>query len=219
MWPHWVFTGALGLSLVVVSGAHSLALVWGLRIAVASLVVHRGLWGVRASAAAAHGPESPGPVAGVHRLNCPVKRGIFLTRYRTRVPWISRKTLNHWAAREASLCLFLSWLSSTQLSTFRRFSILFLVKACKALTSHATLFNNSWTIRGFVPCGWHDLLLSFRYRNASTKNSFVWRSPLFLWLASLELIPSSRNIKCLFFVCSHPYYSWWIIRNKHGFLY
>ena len=47
-WLHWVFTAALGLSLVVESGSYSLVEVPRLLTAVASLVVGRGLWGALA---------------------------------------------------------------------------------------------------------------------------------------------------------------------------
>ena len=42
-WLHWVFVGVHRLSLIVVSGGHSLAAVCGLFIAVADLVAERRL--------------------------------------------------------------------------------------------------------------------------------------------------------------------------------
>ena len=45
----WVFVSTHGLSLVVVSGGYSLVAVQGLHIAVATLFVEHGLWGVWAS--------------------------------------------------------------------------------------------------------------------------------------------------------------------------
>ena len=56
------------LSLVVVSGGYSPVVLHGLLIAVASLVVERGLWGVRASFVA-HGLSSCSSWSLEHKLN------------------------------------------------------------------------------------------------------------------------------------------------------
>ena len=61
----WVFIAAHGLSLDAVSRGYSLAVVWGLLIVVAFLVVEHGLWSV-------------GSVIVVHGLGCPMARGNFL---------------------------------------------------------------------------------------------------------------------------------------------
>ena len=60
-----VALAASRLSLVPVSGGYSLVMLHGILIAVASLVVELGLSGVQASAAV------------LHRLSCPLARGIF----------------------------------------------------------------------------------------------------------------------------------------------
>ena len=58
----------MGSSLVATSGGFSLVVVYRLLIAVASLVVERGLWGVRASFVA-HGLSSCSSWSLEHKLN------------------------------------------------------------------------------------------------------------------------------------------------------
>ena len=62
-WLHWIFVAAHGLSLVAVSGDHSLVAVLGPLIAVASLVEH--------------GLQNAGSVVVVHVFTCPRACGIF----------------------------------------------------------------------------------------------------------------------------------------------
>ena len=94
----------------------------------------------------------------VHRLSYPWNVESSWTRYRTRVPWIGWKTVNHWTTREVFLCLFLSWLSS--IYTFHLSSLL------DSFPSEGVLRHWVHTPRDlmileqledFVPCGWHDL--------------------------------------------------------------
>ena len=49
----WVFVATHGLSLLVASGGYSLAVLHGILIAVASLVMEHGLWGTWTSVAVA----------------------------------------------------------------------------------------------------------------------------------------------------------------------
>ena len=78
-WLCWVFSDAGGLSPVVASGGCSAAALRGLLSAVSSLVAERGLWGVRASVAAAPGPQSAGSAVSAPGASCPWLCGIFRT--------------------------------------------------------------------------------------------------------------------------------------------
>ena len=99
----WLFILALlGLhcctdfSLVVVSGRWSAAVVRGLLIAAASLVVERRLWGTRASVIVARGLSSHGT-----GIVTPWHVGSFQTRDQTHVSCAGRQILYHWITREA----------------------------------------------------------------------------------------------------------------------
>lgn len=70
-WLCWVFSDAGGLSPVVASGGCSAAALRGLLSAVSSPVAERELWGVRASVAAAPGPQSAGSAVSVPGASCP----------------------------------------------------------------------------------------------------------------------------------------------------
>ena len=105
---HWDFVAARGLSLVVASEGYFLAVVLGLSVAVASLVMEQGLY-------------STGSVVVV--LGLPVAMASLVDRGfvalwhmrssqtmdRTCVPCIGRQILNHWTTREAPVLCFIQY--------------------------------------------------------------------------------------------------------------
>ena len=87
-WLCWVFVSVRGLSPAAASGGHSSSQCAGLSLSRPLLL--RSTGSRRAgSAVVAHGPS------------CSAACGIFPDQGWTRVPCISRQTLNHWATREA----------------------------------------------------------------------------------------------------------------------
>ena len=88
-WLHWLLVAMCGLSLVRVSRAYSLVVVWGLLIAMASLV-------------AEHRLSVSGSVVVAHGFSCPVACIILVpwARNPTHALCIGRWVLNHWTTRE-----------------------------------------------------------------------------------------------------------------------
>ena len=78
-WLCWVFSDARGLSPVVARGGCSAAALCRLLSGASSLVAERGRWGVRASVAAAPGPQSTGSAVSAPEAGCPSLCGIFRT--------------------------------------------------------------------------------------------------------------------------------------------
>ena len=74
---HWIFTGALGLSLVAASEGCSLVGVHGLLTVLASLIVGHGLLCTWVSVVAVNRLQSSGTLVVVPGLSCPAARGIF----------------------------------------------------------------------------------------------------------------------------------------------
>ena len=89
LWLCWVFVSARGLSLVAASGGHSSSRCAGLSLSRSLLLRSTG-------------SRRAGSVVVAHGLSCSAACGnLPLTRARTRVPCISRQTLNHRTTREA----------------------------------------------------------------------------------------------------------------------
>ena len=115
-WLHWVFTAALRLSLVVLSGGYSLlrctgfSLQWLLLFrSTGSRHVSFSSYGMRAQQMWLMGSRAQAQQLWCMGLVAPRHVGSFRTRARTHVPFIGRQILNHCATREVPY--FLIWTS------------------------------------------------------------------------------------------------------------
>ena len=114
-WLCWVSTAAQGFSLVVASRGHSLVVVPGLLIAVASLVAEHRLWGVWASVVVVSGLCSTDSEVAEHTLSCSLHVVSSWTRDWSHVSCTGRWILYQWATREGLRAAFLIELSRPQL--------------------------------------------------------------------------------------------------------
>ena len=92
LWLCWVFVSVRGLSPVAASGGHPSSRCAGLSLSRPLLLRSTG-------------SRRAGSAIVAHRPSCSGHVGSSQTRARTRVPCISRQTLNHCATREASWLL------------------------------------------------------------------------------------------------------------------